>query len=114
MELGFKIDELDTIVREPGHYGDEDYYAAMLRRWLDWAPPNHSPPTLSALVAAMRVVGNESVAYDLCKWCSLWLGGGEWYRIQVCTQEGMQRGFVVYHYRDFLTIMVRHSGVMVG
>ena len=75
MELGFKIDELDTIVREPGHYGDEDYYAAMLRRWLDWAPPNHSPPTLSALVAAMRVVGNESVAYDLCKWCSLWLWG---------------------------------------
>ena len=28
---------VDTIVREPGHFGDEDYYAAMLRRWLVWA-----------------------------------------------------------------------------
>ena len=65
MELGFTFDELDTIVREPGHFGDEDYYAAMLRRWLVWAPPNHPYPTLSALVDAMRAVGMGRLAYDL-------------------------------------------------
>ena len=65
MELRFKTDELDALIREPGRYGDEDYYEGMLRRWLDWAPPNHSPPTLSALVAAMRAVGMERVSNDL-------------------------------------------------
>ena len=79
MELGFKNYELDDMLptsrrhsydkgryyRDEMYYGNEDRYAAMLRRWLDWAPPNRSPPTLSALVAAMRAVGMESVAYDL-------------------------------------------------
>ena len=85
MELGFKYYELDDMLptsrrhfydkgryyRNEMYYGDvmyygnEDCYAAMLRRWLDWAPPDHSPPTLSALVAAMRAVRMESVAYDL-------------------------------------------------
>ena len=79
IELGFKKYELDDMLlssrnhlyEESRSYGDEMYYgkevcyAAMLRRWLDWAPPNHSPPTLSALVAAMRAVGMESVAFDL-------------------------------------------------
>ena len=57
--------ELDTILREPGRNYHEDYYEAMLMRWLVWAPPNHSPPTLSALVAAMHAVGMERMADDL-------------------------------------------------
>ena len=57
--------ELDTISREPGRIYHEDYYAAMLKRWLDWAPPHHSPPTLSALVAAIRAVGMGRVADNL-------------------------------------------------
>ena len=66
-ELEFKADELDALVREPGRHGDEDYYAAMLRKWLDWAPPNHPLPTLSALVAAIRKSGKERLANDLKK-----------------------------------------------
>ena len=75
LELGFKKYELDDMLssrsEESHYYGDEMYYgeevcyAAMLRRWLDWAPHNHSPPTLSALIAAMHAVGMESVAFDL-------------------------------------------------
>ena len=61
-ELGFSIDELDSIVREPGRHGDVDYYQAMLRKWLDWAPPNHNDPTLQCLISALRVVGKERLA----------------------------------------------------
>ena len=64
-ELGFTIDELDSIVREPGRNGDEDYYEAMLRRWLDWAPPNHSPPSLQNLLSALRASGKERLANNL-------------------------------------------------
>ena len=67
MELGFETDELDAIVREPGRHGEEDYFAAMLRRWLDWAPLRHRYPTLSSLVAAIRAVGKERLANDLEK-----------------------------------------------
>eukprot|EP00731_Ephydatia_muelleri_P005953 Em0003g201a len=82
IELGFKNNELDDMLptsrshlyEESRYYGDEMYYgddvcyAAMLKKWLDWEPPNHSPPTLSALVAAMHAVGMERVAYDLERW----------------------------------------------
>eukprot|EP00731_Ephydatia_muelleri_P009220 Em0004g1558a len=65
-ELGFTSDELDSIVREPGRYGDEDYYEAMLRRWLDWAPPNHTRhPSLQSLLSALRAAGKEKQANDL-------------------------------------------------
>ena len=64
-KLGFTFDELDSIVREPGRYGDVDYYQAMLRRWLDWAPPNHSDPTLQCLTSALRAVGKEKQANTL-------------------------------------------------
>ena len=64
-ELGFTCDELDFIVREPGRYGDVDYYEAMLRRWLDWAPPNHTPPSFQSLVSALRAAGKERQANDL-------------------------------------------------
>eukprot|EP00731_Ephydatia_muelleri_P000697 Em0001g697a len=63
--LGFTIDELDSIVREPGRHGDEDYYASMLRRWLDWAPPNHTPPSLQSLLSALRAEGKEMQANSL-------------------------------------------------
>ena len=63
--LGFTIDELDSIVREPGRHGDEDYYAAMLRRWLDWAPPNHTPPSLQSLLSALCAEGKEIQANNL-------------------------------------------------
>ena len=45
----------------------EDRYQVLLRRWLDWAPPNNSLPTLSALVHAIRVAGMESLADELEK-----------------------------------------------
>ena len=63
--LGFTFDELDSIVREPGQHGDEDYYAAVLRRWLDWAPPNHTDPSLQSLLSALRAAGKERQAKDL-------------------------------------------------
>ena len=66
-ELGFTSDELDSIVREPGRNGDEDYYEAMLKRWLDWAPPNHTTPSLQTLLSALRVAGKERQANDLAK-----------------------------------------------
>ena len=49
-------------MREPGRHGDDDYYAAMVRRWLDWAPPRHSYPTLHALADALRAAGKERLA----------------------------------------------------
>ena len=64
-KLGFTVAELDSIVREPGRHGDEDYYEAMLKRWLDWAPPNHTPPSLQSLLSALRAAGKERQANDL-------------------------------------------------
>ena len=63
--LGFGDGELDAIVREPGRHGDDDYYGAMLTRWLDWAPPNHGYPTLDGLVSALRAAGKERLANDV-------------------------------------------------
>ena len=65
MELGFTDKELTSIVREPGRTGERDYYSAMLGRWLDWAPPNHDPPSILQLSAALREVGKEKLANDL-------------------------------------------------
>ena len=64
-ELGFTEDELSSIVHEPGQTGEEDYYAAMLRRWLDWAPPNHTLPSIPQLSSALCAVGKERLALDL-------------------------------------------------
>ena len=64
-KLGFTSDELDTIVREPGRNWNDDYYEAMLRRWLDWAPPNHTPPSLQSLLSALRAAGKGKHANDL-------------------------------------------------
>ena len=64
-KLGFTVSELDSIVREPGRNGDVDYYEAMLKRWLDWAPPSHTPPSLQSLLSALRAAGKERQANDL-------------------------------------------------
>ena len=64
-ELGFTADELDAITHETGRSCEEDYYEAMLRRWLDWAPPNHSHPTIQNLSSSLRAVGKERQAWDL-------------------------------------------------
>ena len=64
-ELGFTEEELSTIVREPGQTGEEDYYSAMLMRWLDWAPPNHYLPSVQQLTSALRAVGKERLAFEL-------------------------------------------------
>ena len=64
-KLCFTVSELDSIVREPGRNGDEDYYEAMLKRWLDWAPPNHTPPSLQSLLSALRAAGKERQANNL-------------------------------------------------
>eukprot|EP00731_Ephydatia_muelleri_P019527 Em0012g352a len=63
--LGFTEDALSAIVREPGQTREEDYYAAMLRKWLDWAPPNHDTPTVQRLSVALRKVGKEMLALYL-------------------------------------------------
>ena len=65
MELGFTEDELSSITREAGRTGEEDYYSAVLRRWLDWAPPNHTHPSIEQLSLALRTVGKEKQALDL-------------------------------------------------
>ena len=64
-KLGFTVSEMDSIVREPGRNGDVDYYEAMLKRWLDWAPPSHTPPSLQSLQSALRAAGKERQANDL-------------------------------------------------
>ncbi|KAL5491840.1 hypothetical protein EMCRGX_G017205 [Ephydatia muelleri] len=64
-ELGFTDNELSSIVREPGQTGEEDYYSAMLMRWLHWAPPNHSLPSVQQLSSVLREVGFERLAFDL-------------------------------------------------
>ena len=65
MELGFTEDELSSITHEAGRTGKEDYYSAVLRRWLDWAPPNHTHPCIEQLSLALRTVGKEKQALGL-------------------------------------------------
>ena len=67
IELGFTDKELTSIVHEPGRTRERDYYFGMLERWLDWAPPNHDPPSIQQLSAALREVGKEKQANDLDK-----------------------------------------------
>ena len=67
MKLGFTDDELSAIVREPGRSHEDHYYAGMLKKWLDWAPPNHNLPSVKQLSSALREVGKERVALSLEK-----------------------------------------------
>ena len=63
--LGFKYDKLSAITRVPGLHDDKDFYADMLRKWLDWAPPDHNHPTVQDLSSALRKADKERQAYDL-------------------------------------------------
>ena len=45
--------------------GPTGYMRQMLSQWLNWAPPNHSWPTLEALETALRSSGSESLAFQL-------------------------------------------------
>ena len=67
--LGFKIADLDAITHEKAHHSDKDYYSSMMKKWLNWAPPNHKDvATLEALIAAMRTIDElGKLARDLEK-----------------------------------------------
>ena len=68
--LGFTYDELSDITRVPGQHDDKGYYATMLRRWLDWALPNHNFPTVQDLSSALRKAGKERQVFALSqKYC---------------------------------------------
>ena len=45
--------------------GTTGYFREMLSQWLKWAPPNHTLPTLEALVVALQNSGHESLAVNL-------------------------------------------------
>ena len=67
-KLGFKDDTLGKIPRELALRSDKDYYASMIRKWMNWAPPVHEFATLEALVKAMRDTKIDELmrpAYDL-------------------------------------------------
>ena len=63
--LGFIEEDLDSIVREHGKTGEEDYYSAMLMRWLNWTTPKHSLPSVQQLSSALREVGYERLGLNL-------------------------------------------------
>jgi len=67
--LGFLNSTLKIIQSNPLLIpeGPLGYFQEMLSQWLKWAPPNHSLPTLEALVSALRDTGEERLAYDLWK-----------------------------------------------
>ena len=63
--LGFKKDELSSMVHADGNTRREDFYETMLSLWLDWAPPYHSFPTVQQLSQALYEVNNKKQAFDL-------------------------------------------------
>ena len=67
LSLGFPNSELDLIQNKPLLLleGPEGYLRELLGNWLQWAPPNHSLPTLEDLASAVRGTGKERVAYTL-------------------------------------------------
>ena len=66
--LGFTLAELEAITNERACHSDKDCYSSMIRKWLNWAPPNHDIATLQALISAMRnihVHELERLAFNL-------------------------------------------------
>ena len=45
--------------------GSPGYFREMLTKWLRWAPPNHSLPTVEALALALQRNGHEALAASL-------------------------------------------------
>lgn len=66
--LGFKHNELSSIVPRGGLTGQRDYFEEMLAAWLKWAPPKKYATT-EALVEALQneSVGEYSLALSLSK-----------------------------------------------
>ena len=55
-ELGFTSPDIQMIIKT-AFYSDRHYYSLMIKKWLNWAPPNHDDiATLEALIAAMRTI----------------------------------------------------------
>ena len=67
--LGFTFADLEAITHTRACHSDREYYALMLKKWLNWAPPKHEDiATLEALIAAMRTVDDlERLALNLEK-----------------------------------------------
>ena len=65
--MGFLNYEITTIERKPLLIpeGDTGYFREMMSQWLKWAPPNHSWPTLEALVGALQSSEDESLGANL-------------------------------------------------
>ena len=69
LQLGIHIDNLDNIKSRPLLLleGTTGYFRAMLKEWLQWAPPTHPYPTLEALIGALQTpcVGEFRLASEL-------------------------------------------------
>lgn len=63
--LGFKHTELSDIVPKPGLTTQNDYFVEMLSLYLKWAPPNKPQPSTEDIIAALRGVGEHSLALKL-------------------------------------------------
>lgn len=66
-KLKIETSELDIIAHQPTLIveGVPGYFREMLSRWLSWAPPNHSWPTIHNLIHAVRKSGFEDLAVKL-------------------------------------------------
>ena len=67
LALGFVDYELATIEHTPPLIpeGPPGFFREMLSKWLKWAPPNHTSPTLENLVPALQSCGHEDLAVNL-------------------------------------------------
>ena len=61
-ELDFTFNDLTAIVRTPGLNGDEDYFQALLHRWLKREP---HLTTVEVLATALRLAGENRLAREL-------------------------------------------------
>ena len=63
--LGFKNEELSSMVHVDGNTTQEDFYVTMLNQWLKWAPPYHSFPAVQQLSQVLNEVNKQKQAFDL-------------------------------------------------
>ena len=61
-KLNFSYDEKTAITHTPGLNGDEDYFQALLHRWLKREP---HLTTVEVLANALRLADEHKLAYDL-------------------------------------------------
>ena len=65
--LKFSKESLDAIEASTSTEGPVACFTELLTRWLKRAPPKYSPPTLEALLDALRddTIEEEGIAYDV-------------------------------------------------